>query len=387
MDTIFDPVPSYFGEPVRTPEGTLNHRTMHSPVEYRTAFANNLGVPVTIAMRNGLKFVVPPEPSTYYKTFVIRVYITIKPSAYDSVMQALSAALAGQSKEMETLGEAVKCSFNGNAWNGGSVVLDYELTYEQLTKLGGSVYYHDVDFVVSLESVTAPIHHPHSEKGRAQQVVIESSLASKELHEHNKGEMGFGYAITMIDNHGVHGARYINISNKVYRITPSRDPSKRDGIFIVSNHSMSSKGGNGSFESRWYDFENAEEALGLYRTLDEALYGGDKSLAAKDSLLKAQAEVERMKAERQRVDELNAIEKARYDAEMRERDFKLEQEREAVAKERAEREYQETVRLRELKDHYEERSYVRKDTSEGLKFLPTLMVGLATLFGILKMTS
>lgn len=385
MDNNFQQVPSHFGVSTRTPEGSLNQRTMHSPVEFRVAFANNLGVPITVAARNGLKFVVAPEPSTFHKTFVIRVYITIKPAAYESVMQSLSAALAGKSKELETLSEAVTCSFNGNSWNGGQVVLDYEITYEQLSKLGGSVYYHDVDYVVSLEPVTSAVNHPHSEKGRHHQATCESSLASKEFSEHSQGEVGFGYAIIMIDNHGVHGPRYINISNQVYKITPKRDLSKRDGIFIVSNHSMSSKGGNGSFESRWYDFENAEEALGLYRTLDEAMYGGDKTLAAKDNLVKAQAEVERLKAERQRLDEANAIDKARYEAEMRERDVKLEQEREAIARERAEREHQEAVRRQELKDHYEERSYVRKDTSEGLKFLPTLMVGLATLFGVLKL--
>lgn len=387
MNHQFQQVTSYFGGASRTNEGTLNTRTMHSPIEYRTTFANNLGVPITIAMRNGLKTVIEPEASSEYRTFLIRVYIAIKPASYESVLQSLSAGIAGKSKELEVLGEAVKCTLDGNRWNGGNVVLDYEITYDQLQRMGGSVYYHDVDYVVSLEPIGAPIYHPHSEQGRNLQLAYTTSLASEEFNEHHKGDIGFGYAIIMVDNRRVHGPRYINISNQVYRITPTQDLSKRDGIFIVSNHSMSSKGGNAAFETRWYDFENAEETLGLFRTPDEAAHGGDKTLAAKDSLVRAQAEVERLKAERQRVDELNALEKAKYEAEMRERDVRLEQEREAVARERSEREHEEAVRRQQLKDHYEERSYVRKDTSEGLKFLPTLMVGMAALFGMLNLSN
>lgn len=386
MDNHIQQVTTHFGAASLAPQGSLNLRTANSPIEYRTTFANNLGVPVTVMMRNGLKFVLEPEQSFDHRTMVIRVTIGIRPPAYTSVLQSLSDALAGKSKELEMLGNAIKLSIEGNSWNGGQVVLDYELTYEQLEKLGGSVYYHDVDYVVSLNPMESGVCHPHSEEGRKRQIVAESALFSAEYKEAHVGAIGFGFSIIMIDNQRIHQPRYINISNQIYKVTPQRDPAKRDGIFIVSNHSMSSKGGNGAFETRWLDFENAEETIGLYRTPDEALHSGDKATAAKESLVKMQAEVERMKAERQKIDEKVAIDKANHDAALREREVQLEKERETIARERAEREHQEAIRRQELKDHYEERSYVRKDSSEGLKFLPTLIVGLGALFGLFNLT-
>lgn len=367
------------------PAGGLDTRTANTPIEYRTTFGNNLSVPVTVHMRNGLKFVVPPDPTMEHNTFVVRVHIRITPQAFQNVVRALHELSHHDSKHVEVLTRAFNAATSNNMWKGGELTLDYDLTLEQLRQLGGTVYLSDVDYVVSLESIETPIYHPHSEKGRLQQVVLDSPLQHPDIQRETP--LGLGYSIIMIDNQGKNGSRYINIGNTVYRIVPRRDFSKKDGIYIVSNNSMSSKMGGGAFESRYFELENAEERLGLYRTPDEAEYGGDKTIAAKEGLAKAQAELEQLKAERQKAEEKNGIAKAALEAQIREREVELTKEREAIAKERAEREHQENVRRKELADYYEQRSYERRDTSEGLKFLPSLLIGLGALFSVLKLSS
>jgi len=388
MDNPQNVVPSHFGLPALTSQGELNTRTTLSPVQYRVEFVNNLGAPVSVLMRNGLKFNMDSEPSFTHRTFTIRVFITINSSAYGSIVDSLRAAAAGDAPELAVLSQAFGISVEGNMWRGGTLTLDYDLTLEQLYDLGGTVYYHEVDYVVSLETNHAHLHHPHSEQGRKNQVLVECPLFNDRFERETGGTpIGFGYSITMVNNDGKKQVRYINIANQVYRITPTVDLTKKDGIYIVSNHSMSNKGGRGGFESRWYDFENAEETLGLWKTPEEARHGGDKSILAKENLARAQAEVERLRAERSVLDEQNAIEKAQLEATMREHEVRMEKEREEIARERAEREYEEKVRRQKLADHYEEKSYVRKDTSEGLKFLPSLLIGLGALFSVLKLSS
>jgi hypothetical protein len=370
-------IPSFFGDPRITPKGILDGRTRNTPVEYREAFINNLGVPVTMLWRNGLKFVLPPEPDINHNTLVIRVFITVRASAYRGVVDFLSQLADNATPELKVFQEAFTISANGNFWQGGEVVLDYAVSLTQLKELGGTVYFSEVDKVLSLEPVSEHISHPYSDEGRKHQVLMENPL---ELDE-----QGFGFSVQMVDNAGLCGLRYLNISKQVYKVTPKKDIRKRDGIYIVSNHSMSSKGGNGEFETRYYSFESAEDVLGLWRTYEDALYSGDLSLANKKELARLEQNVAEMRLEKQGVEQKHALELIERDKELKRVTALAEEESARVAKERAEFEYKESVKRQELKDHFEERSHVRKDQSEGLKFLPTLLVGLGAIFAALKL--
>jgi hypothetical protein len=160
---------------------------------------------------------------------------------------------------------------------------------------------------------------------------------------------------------------------------------KEDGIYIVSNHSMSSKNGNGGFETRYHSFDIAEDTLGLFRSREEAEHFGDLNTKQKTELLTLQSTVERLKMERQEVEATTKLEVAEKDRQLKELTSKLEREDLALARERAELEYQEKERRRRLEERFEERSYYRKDSSEVLKFIPSVIVGLGAIFALFSM--
>lgn len=353
--------------------GTLDQRTRFSPIEFRHSFVNNTGVSITLYWRNGLQFELAPEPNPRNSTLVVRHHITVRPAGYKPMLNFLATINEQSSTELQQIREAFRSKLENNFHKGGEVVLDYSVSLRELEELGGAVYFSEIDSVIALSTVQEKIYHPYSEEGRLHDVALGAPA--------QKTDAGFAYFVTIIDNTGMVGPRFININRKVYQVKPKKDPRKRDGIYIVSSHSLSGTSTNGKIEKRHYPF-GKEEELGLWETYEQALEGGDPSAAVKRELAEKEENIKRLNLERQEADQRNAMELARVQQETREREAVLEQERAKMEREKAEAEFREKQRRAELSDYYERRSYERKDHSEGLKFLPTLLIGLGAVAGI-----
>jgi hypothetical protein len=104
-------------------------------------------------------------------------------------------------------------------------------------------------------------------------------------------------------------------------------------------------------------------------------------LAARRELAAQEETIKRLSLERQELEQRNAMELARVERAAKEREAELNREKQELERARAEAEFQEKQRRAALNDHYEQRSHERKDYSEGLKFLPTLLIGLGAVAG------
>lgn len=360
---------SHFGSPFLTPAPIAGEAVWPSPIEQRFEYINCLSQAVTVVMRTGLKLTLHPHGTLSSNQFIARHTLILHPSVKVHLQRLLSAVDENSSAELKLMRESYLQQISARPhWDGVTFKFDYPLSLQQIKAMGGVVYYHELDLVVSILTPEDTPPHPYSLEGRQQNVVQGTAAAV--------GDAGFAYTISLVDNGKKHGDRYINIGGNVYRITPTEDPTQRDGIYVVSN--AASAGGYALQERivKHYPFDGADESLGLYLTAEDAAVLGDASAARKKELadMEHQLNVEKIEAVQVKVKAEKEVTKAKEDLARAEHDLK-----ELSVKMDRERAREEAERQR-LKDFYEMRSMDRKDSSESFKFIPAVIMGIGAVF-------
>jgi hypothetical protein len=373
MDKLdFTSIPTHFGD-ARVAAVRPGEARTHSPIECRTHYVNNLSVDVTVVLRSGLRFRLEPVPNMSSNRLIIRTTVTVDQTVRNDVERVLSTVNEHSTAEMQAMRNAFVQQNQGNTYRGATMILDYPLSFDELRSYGGSIYHKELDCVVSLRGLDEAPLHPHSEAGIRSQTVIGSPV------EH--GGPSFAYAVEIVDNFGREGPRYMNMSGQIYKITPKKDPERRDGIYIVTNKPNTGDiDTDGVICNTHYPFSLAESDLGLYKSYSEALNLGDISTARKEELanlehtnrvLAAEMQGLRQQHEREMIEQQNNLKR-------------LELERDRLSLTIAEQEQKMARERLELKDHYEKLSYERKDSSEILKVLPSIVVGIGAIFMAIK---
>ncbi len=372
MNTTVPDIPTYFGQTRGTKADFRNRPMNRSPVEYRVSYINNLCVPVVIASRSGMKFTIPSEHSMTCDKFIVRVDIILSRSAKMDAQRLLSVVKDNITEEMKAMRESFTLQMD-NTHGGATITLEYLLSLKMLKEYGGTVYYNELDTVISLNDLEDVLPHPFSEEGRLANIALLEKESDTQPH--------FQYNIEVIDNLGKYGNRYINIGRDIYKIVAKKDKLKRDGVYIVSNvAAVTGERDIDGITSRHFAFDKVEDLLGLYGSYEDAKNLGDVGTARKNEVLNLEHQVNRQKQE-------FLLTKNMYDTSLmeKEKEIKLltierEESAKALAEERARVEHEREMESRRLKDYYESKSFIRKDDSETLKFIPSLIVGLGAVF-------
>lgn len=331
------------------------------PFEQKVTVHNHLSIPVSVATRTGLKFTVPPQPCLFNPRFIVRLEITLKDHVRDDVISGLIETNFSNENPLFFIKSRISHDLT-NVWHKSTIIsLDFDILPEQLNDIGGSCYLHDVDLVISNLAFRDCPDHPHSEEGIKKQVTQAAITAT-----------GFNYAVDIVDNIGKYGERYIYVQNNVYRITPVKDTNRRDGIYITTKNPVDNTLSVDSYKTAHYALSMCDE-LGLHKTPEEAFSFGDNETSRKQQLLEQEHNLQLLKREQQAINLKHEQEIAaeKHHSALLEVQLKNESRRADVA-------------ATKLKDFYEEKSYRRKDESEGWKMLPTVMMGIGALFMGLK---
>ena len=372
MDYFNQPAPIHFGNVNIATLGPRKLGANFSPIEYKLTYINNLPIDVVVEWRSGLKFTLKSQRSMACNKLIARVEIVIHQSIKNDIQSLLSAVDENSSLELRAMRDAFNLQVEKNLYGGVTLILDYPLTLSELKEYGGSIYYNELDCVISLLEFNKTPPHPNSEEGKRKQIITGSVV--------DRNGKTFGYSVQIIDNHNRHGPRYLNIGNDVYKVNNEKDNNKRDGIYIVSNSSIGGELGMSGIDVRRYPFDGAEEKLGLYRTYDEALNLGDTANARKQANNELEHRITLQKGELQKAKHEHDLAMIAKDAEVKA--MQIEQDRQAQAimamREKAEQEM--NAERARVKDHYENKSHVRKDTSESVKYLPSIVIGLGAFF-------
>lgn len=195
----------------------------------------------------------------------------------------------------------------------------------------GCLYINDLDIMLYYKDYNKPMVHPYSEH----------AIRTMDGEKIAKTSEGIGIMVQIVDNDEKIARRFGYMCNKIVEVPIIHDESKQSGIYV---HHID----NGQSSCIKHDLSEME-ALGLYPSEEEAATNGKPDLIHQKEMLELKKKLDIAKAERDRVEVEN---NARITA--------IKEEHEEYMREQERKRY-------ETKDHYEERSYSRKNDYESLK--------------------
>lgn len=350
------------------------------------SYDNNLGTPVTVVMRTGMTARLNPSHRRGPSAFSVRYRLSLAGDVNLDMFRLSNA----NTPEGRLLKDALEYGDVYTQRRRRYADITYVVTREELLAKNGSLYLDNLDIVVSLLQDELVPHHPHSVVGIRNRLVQENDPV-------NRVDC-FGYSLQIVDNHEAFGARYVNINNRVYKVPAVSDPERPDGVYRVSSPEVQGDFDHNPPVSQYYKFDQLESAgLGLYASYQEALTLGDQLGTRKAELevqshelkqQEVQLKHERMERESEFDRRKQALEEIRHKAEdlrkSQEIQYKFAEQQMTVRQtqlkhELSELEYRRDVASMRHKDHYELRSYERKDSSEFLKVIPAVIAGVAAI--------
>ncbi len=226
-------------------------------------------------------------------------------------------------------------------------------------------YNDHLDLVVSLNKDTGKYDHPLST----------TALVDERANEIYKSIKGNVVIVEIVDNSKKCSAKYMRLGNSVIKITPVIDHSREDGV-VISKYIYNNGIGILDGPPITCSFEEMEEKAGLYSTIEEAESLGNLDKNRDKIIDGLKEELTALKIKAALDKEKNALELAQVKTDAKEKEEML------TEKMRAREDYYDS-RKKERSDYYEERSYVRKDSSEIVKWIPTIVGGVLGIAAII----
>lgn len=374
---------THYGK-VRIPSIKSNEPMAGGLSHYRinTRYINNTKKIIRVKLRSGLDLIVPAapirSPQSRQGEFIVEQELVVSPScttAMNNYFSGLSDDVAETTEVLEVFRETYlkvyATVYEFNSPRDVKCVIEHVFTDKELAATDGIFYHDELDCLFKFGEDPFDIPHPHTPAGRQ----LTSEEAGKVLHDQH----GFVFWVEIIDNLGKYGDRYLPICNKIFKIPARTDKNRPDGLYIVSSKPTNGKINPNEVTSSFSPLEEAEKELGFYRSHEEALAHGDMAGLRKREL----AELEHTRAiEREQFQ----LSKQRFEAELEEKNRRLrELEADRAVQTRAMEELSERqehllkMQKMQMEDFYSRRSAERKDASEFIKFLPTILAAAGTL--------
>lgn len=364
--------PSLIGEPVHANMNGLNDsRWFHSPVEYSIAFHNQTDRPVVVSWRNGLKTVIPGNINFRSPAFTVKVTMEFIGDVKENVKRILSVVNDDSPVELIQMRKSLESQTFTYGQKTLRLFLDYPIDLDKVDALGGSTYCHELDLMLSTLTEQEALPHPYSEEGRRRRLLADVPA------DFNKAT--FGFYVRLVDNTGTIGVKYVNYADHIYRVDPIKDPTMRNGVYIVATQPSITDLSEKFVKDKYYPCTpEAFRTLGLYDTYADAASFGDRQTSKKSELidLEHRVQVSKQEAEQLRIKlqleaQVRAADAARAEDERRRLEAELKTERDRI-------EHLMTLERLRKRDEYEERSANRKDSSDALKIIPTIIIGVGS---------
>lgn len=321
----------------------------YSPMNVKIQYINGLRKDAHVLFRSGFSIAFPSMPINavgYVDSFIIRTTYNLDSIITRSAAESLSYA----PKDPEvtagillSIREAFDEQVLRGSYNGANITIDTVVTHDMLLRSGGSVYMDDVDLIVSIVDFEALPVHPYSRKGREK--------ARMRKRSEQSSPSSFSYTLEVVDNRGIYGIRYSRIGDKVFKISPIKDNTRQDGVYVVSPRPSEGEYVFKEVIETFYTFEDAEKLLGLFRTYDLAFHSGD--LAGHRKIELTEKEHENLLLKSKIIREKEEVDQSKNILEM----------------------------FREMENsRYEREALDRRKHLEMLKYLPAVIAGLGALY-------
>lgn len=359
-------------------------------------FRNETRFTLAIVHRSGMRTYLPPTSGVGRSpgTLLVRLvnsprvgvnshaddqYSAGKP-APDHETQAWKRALDKQGPTSYSIREAQSA-------NEAAVV--HSISEQDILDNLGCLYIANLDLVVSMVDTAGkqPPPHPFSRLG---------SIASvHELTSRSFGLSGVAYALKIVDRRAAYGDRFVNFGGRVVHVKAESNVTLNveDGVYLTANVPTKGKVDESRVVTERYEFEEADTALPLFRSYDEALTFGKPDELHRRELdrLKNEQERERVKdanelLERKRQlaleEELFAKTRREHERRMLERNDQLEQLKAQLAERELffrQKEHEMKTEHALVKHRLDGESDSRKSSLELIKYVPAVLIGVGAI--------
>lgn len=326
-------------------------------------YRNDLGYTVSIVDRNNVCYDINSSLSS---GVVNNEFVVVDTITFNNNVKINTNLLLNESsvnKVKEAFESSLKDKSNARILSThNQLIIEYVVSANTLARHSHRLYLEELDITVCMQGVDYKVVHPYS--------LIGQSL----IVQHRLNEMGFNYIVVINDPNGVFGARYINISNRVFKVEITRDSSLKPGVYLyVKGEAVNTEDYGKRTADYFFDFKEADAKVPLWKTASEAKDFGDAQLSRQEEIKTTEARLKALEAElklkKLTLESELATMKANYDADK----LKLETEnlklKNSLEKEKQERE----SAYNKIKYEQDMAAARRKDISEITKWIPGLL--------------
>ena len=365
---------TWHGTPVFSVVGRneLYGNQQNEQYEKRTRYFNYLPQTVTVIERNGLCAEFPPLPDASRSTFVIQTEWRLHRNLQTRFILLLKAGHEHEPKSVVALRECLKRLRPESHEHWITFRCELSVTQEELNRHRGEIYDHENDIVISTYTGTDAGPHPFSETGRV--------LTGLQLMPEAAVDKAFFESIRIVDNDGRYGDRFINRNGSVFLIKSARDPTLENGVWVTRHKPFTHMRQPERLGWRRYGFDEADEALELYKSYGDAKDYGDsetkrkQELAAQEEkLTRAKIELNAQKLAHQKEQQEWEREKAKIQIEMERRQMAWADEAAHLKAKLENARYYYEQQMLEAKQNAER----RKEVNDWLKQMPGIVSALA----------
>lgn len=351
-------------------ESPRNQQVSHldSDLAIHVKYLNYSGEYITLGLRSGVVFDIPPRGNRTSKSFIIREELWISDRLKNSVRDRLLQNRGIVSEELEAFSTLFMNCYR-DQHHALTMRFDYEVEPTFIAENGGSIYLIEKDIILSGGQDNIPLHP----------FCLEAM--SRPLNNANS-DGGAGAHIRIVDNKGTIGPRYVRMFDKVVRIQAVPSPLQPDGLYISHRNLVEESNGD---LNNFIDFvppDKMKTLPWLFVTYGEAksspeveatmnlelkqLEIDSKKISATTTVTKSEMDLEKIVLER----ENSSLQRQLNESERLTKHFENEMQRRY-----AREEHDSKISQLRNKDYYEDRSVVRKDSSEWVKVIPALLMG------------
>ena len=264
--------------------GDLTSSYLHKKIEY----FNGTRYDVTVVDRTGVVVRIPRYPNAHSCRITMRVTWVIRRDMVDEFLSVMDGYQFLNNAELNSIVSTVISE--RRHWNSThiSAHIDYEILQNEFTGAVQSIYLTNQDTVFSILKPSDAPCHPHS---------LHTADVPEETRQEFKEEEYTHLKIEYIDNTRTRGDRYVNLCGKVHKLVPKPSVTRSDGIYMYSREKKLGTKNQHYVEKVHVLIDDAEKELGIYKTPEEALYGGDPKNGVKIRLIDAERELTDLKHE------------------------------------------------------------------------------------------
>lgn len=374
------------------PNGASN--SLHDiKYEVITSYKNYLSYPVTLVDRTGLPIRLDTIDNQLSESgLVIERRYRLYDSTYTEV-RAFQESLAEESQYVHgILKGQVEADHRHFRQGTHDIVIEFNLSEQRMNQVNRNCYLDELDLLIYFSDIEPAPFHPYSSKGKLN------------AYKEQEGP-GFIYRVTINDPRNEFGDKFINIGGQVYRIIATSDPLKPAGVYLFSTKATGTETFDELVSETRYDFEEVKQYIPLYNNVEDARTLGDLATEKKRELeetthkhkltlteLEHQRKLEQFKHEQEIMALKRQLDLA--EAEAKQRAAFVKETLTSMDTDEAYRKriYESSRADRTEKEAFEKfererRANFRKELLDALKWVPPLIIGIATLATKFKVVS